>query len=278
MMNRFASCFVLGCVTSTVSAGAACAQNVDFQAFADVLIPDRSVIEVGAGPKFGPDYLGSNDYNLAFNPEVVVKFRYGQVGDSGVSFDLAPDLDFDIGPFIRIVGRRTEEQNEALTGLGDIGRSVELGGFIGVHLDDPGFSARGRYRADVANGHGGSLIDLQATQRLLRRGKFSTAASARITWVDRDYNSTVFGVSEEQSLASGQLDIFDPEGGMRDVRLGLSARYNITDNWVINGSASYGRLVQDAADSPIVDDFGSANQYRMALTLSRSFRFQLPGQ
>lgn len=262
-----------------VWAGAAHAQfEPDLQAITDVLIPDRTIISLGAGPRYSPDYLGSNDYDFDFDPNIRVRLRYATIDEGGLAVDLTPDLDIDIGPFVRIAGGRSEDANEILEGLGRVGRALEVGGFVGVRMPEPGFAARARFRSDVVNGHGGELVDIQVSQRLLRAGDFSTATSFRVTWADDDYTDSFFGITPEQSLASGVLPEFNPGAGFRDVRLALTARYEITEKWAIDSFTTYSRLVGDTADSPLVDDFGTPNQFIVGLRLSRSFRFEIPGQ
>ena len=57
------------------------------------------------------------------------------------------------------------------------------------------------------------------------------------------------------------LKPFDAEGSFKDIGLKLKARYMLWREWNIQATAGYTRLLGDAADSPIVEDHGDANQY-----------------
>ena len=80
-----------------------------------------------------------------------------------------------------------------------------------------------------------------------------------------------FGVSSAQSEKSG-LSPFDAGGGFKNVGITLGLDYVFTDSIGIGGRAQYKRLVGDAADSPIVDDKGSADQFFSGLFLTYRFR------
>ena len=48
---------------------------------------------------------------------------------------------------------------------------------------------------------------------------------------------------------------------MRDVRGWAAAMYHLSQNWHLGAGALYSRLFGDAADSPLVADRGSKNQW-----------------
>jgi len=48
---------------------------------------------------------------------------------------------------------------------------------------------------------------------------------------------------------------------MRDVRGWAAAMYHLSQNWHLGAGALYSRLLGDAADSPLVADRGSKNQW-----------------
>ncbi len=74
--------------------------------------------------------------------------------------------------------------------------------------------------------------------------------------------------------AGGQhlYDVFEPSAGFKDVGITLNAQYEMAEDWFVTGLFSVGRLVGDAADSPIVmSPGGSENQVMIMLGLSRRF-------
>ncbi|MEN1729710.1 MAG: MipA/OmpV family protein, partial [Pseudomonadota bacterium] len=61
------------------------------------------------------------------------------------------------------------------------------------------------------------------------------------------------------------------EGGFNSVEVTLFGNYALNDRWGLFGVVSYQRLLSDAADSPIVDDEGSANQFLAGIGIGYNF-------
>ena len=72
--------------------------------------------------------------------------------------------------------------------------------------------------------------------------------------------STYFGVRASDCAPSG-LPAYSADAGFRNVRLTFGAMVPVTEHWLIGIGVMYMRLVGNAADSPIVDDRGSPNQF-----------------
>lgn len=66
-------------------------------------------------------------------------------------------------------------------------------------------------------------------------------------------------------------DEYDADGGIKDVGVNVAAQYNFTESWGILGALKYNRLLDDAEDSPIVDDQGNENQYFFSVAAVYSF-------
>src|SRR3546814_3703028 len=102
------------------------------------------------------------------------------------------------------------------------------------------------------------------SQRLRLRTEVST------TWADDNYTEAFFGITALQAQRSG-LRQYQSEGGFKDAGLSLALDYSLTDHWGLTGLVGYKRLLGDAADSPLVEDQGSANQLTGGLLLSYKF-------
>jgi MipA family protein len=61
---------------------------------------------------------------------------------------------------------------------------------------------------------------------------------------------------------------FAPASGFKDIGLGANVVHPLGGNWSLTGLGSYARLIGDAADSPLVKDRGTANQFRVGLGIS----------
>ena len=70
-------------------------------------------------------------------------------------------------------------------------------------------------------------------------------------------------------MTSG-YDEYSPGGGFYEANLNLEARYMLNDDWAVLGRAKYGRLLEDAADSPLVKD---KNQPEISIGIVRHLNF-----
>ena len=82
--------------------------------------------------------------------------------------------------------------------------------------------------------------------------------------------SAYFSIDGAESARSG-LDTYNADSGFKDVGLNLMASYKPWEHWGFMGLASYKRLLNDAEDSPVVDDEGDANQYTAGVLVFYKF-------
>ncbi len=236
------------------------------------LTPEETNLSVGLGPEYSPDYFGSDDYEIDPDPVAYVRFKnFSFLDDDGADFGLIGFSNFRFGPTMRIVGKRDEDNNPALTGLGDVGLTFELGGFAAATFVDR-YSVKAKVRHAIDTGHRGLIIDGNATALLFRFGPVSTSVSAQTTWVGNDYADAYFSITPAQSAASG-LPVYDAERGFRDIGGSLNAYVNIGRRWSLNPYVSYKYIFDGIADTPIIDQFGDRNQYAVGIHLMREFSF-----
>lgn len=244
----------------------------DFVGILTYLAPAQTNLSVGVGPEYRPDYFGSDDYEIQPDPQVYVKFRNFVFFDNdGADLALFGFSRFSLGPSIRLVGDRDEDENEALVGLGDIDRTLELGGFIATTFADR-IQVRLKVRQGVVGGHDGLIVDGTGTILLFRTRRLSTSVSGAVTWIDDSYADTFFSVTPEQSLASG-LSQFDANAGFRDVGGSVNAYINLGERWSLNPYAQYRRIFNGIASTPIIAEFGDRNQFTVGFHIMREFQF-----
>lgn len=217
------------------------------------------------GVKTSPAYFGSDEYEAAPTFSLTLEylrlpggFQLGDPAPSGEIYGVRPRFSF------RYLNAREASDHPELTGLEDVDTSVELG--LGL-----GYEARDfRVFADVRNGVIGhhdwaGVLGADAISR--PSDALTLTAGPRVNFGDEGFTDTYFGVTAEAAAASG-LEAYDTNGGVTSVGMELSARYNLSDRWGVEGVAAYDRLVDDAADSPIVG-LGSEDQYELRLGVTR---------
>lgn len=238
------------------------------------LIPQETNLSIGVGPVYEPDYFGSDDYEFNADPQVYVKFRnFVFLDDDGADFGLFGFSRFRFGPSLRIRGRRDQDDNPALQGLGDVGTTFEFGGFVATtFLDRFAFKAKARH--GLKTGHRGTIVDGYLTALLFRAGPVSFSTSGHASWIGDRYADAYFSVTPEQSMASnGVLPVYDVDSGFRDVGGSVNAYINIRDRWSLNPYASYNYIFDDYAETPIISQFGDRHQFTVGFHLMREFTF-----
>lgn len=236
------------------------------------LTPEETNLSIGVGPQYRPDYFGSDDYELGVDPAAYVRFKnFVFLDDDGADFGLIGFSNFRFGPSFRVTGRRDENDNAALNGLGDVGTTFEVGGFAAATFVDR-YSVKFRIRHGLKTGHRGMIVDANATALLFRFGPVSTSVSAQTAWIGDDYADAYFSVDADQSLRSG-LALYDADRGFRDLGGSLNAYINVARRWSINPYLSYRYIFDNFADTPIIGQFGDRNQFVAGFHIMREFRF-----
>ena len=153
--------------------------------------------------------------------------------------------------------------------MGDIDSSAGVGGFIefkaGFWLTDLTIASQ-----DVGNDKDGILITLDAEDTIQISDKLTISPGLSTSWADDEYMQGFFGVTSTQAVQSG-LRRFDTEAGFKDVGIRLHASYALSKRLSLDYQVGYWHLLNDAADSPIVADEGSDNQFRGLIGLLYRF-------
>jgi outer membrane protein len=257
----------LGCAAVALLGGAAAAQEA---------APEPAwKVSLGAGALFKPDYEGSDEYEVDPLPDISISYR-DLVFLRGTTLSanlltmnvLRPDGILQVGPLVRYRFGRDQDDNEALRGLGDVDGSVEAGVFARyrVGLWSTGLSLV----QDIAGGHEGMLGEAFISQDVPLSERLRASLRGSVTWASDDYMNSYFGISPAQAARSGRAP-FDADSGFKDIGLSLGLEYSLSAGWSVGGRIGYIRLLNDAADSPLVDEDGSANQFTAGVSLSYRF-------
>ena len=257
---------------------------------ADAPLPDPNdqsdTFTIGGGAAFIPDYEGSDDYRLI--PAAAVRGRVGGIAFFSRGTYLYADfirrgdnaLEFDLGPIAGVRLNRTGKvKDDAVDALPERDTAIEIGGFAGITyrgLTNP-YDALGFHvdvTTDVGGAHGSTLITptIDFGTPLSRYTYVGLSLSGE--WAGGGYADYYYSISPSGSLASG-LPVFDADGGFKHWRLSLFGNQSIsgdlTHGWSIFGLGLYTHLSGDFADSPIVDERGSASQWFGALGVAYTF-------
>lgn len=238
-------------------------------------------VTTGGGVLVSPTYEGDDESRVSVLPNIQVTYgdRLFASVQEGVGYRVINDPGFKAGPIVRLRFSRDEDGDQAfavngedttdLRGLGDVGTSLEFGGFVETAVGPVTLSAEAR---QAANGHEGFVADFGVKwsgRAFLFGPPVIWSVGPRAKLVDDSFNSAYFGVTPAQSIASG-LPIFDASGGLHSYGVGATAIIPLTqDNtWTAVIVAGFDRLSEDAADSPLVRLRGSRDQASIGVFLS----------
>lgn len=222
-------------------------------------------------------FPGSDELELVVKP--IINFRrpderewLSLPGDSGGPSLIKTDR-FRLGPSVNIVGRRKASDSDVTRGLGDVKTAYEVGAFAEFW---PANFLRTRVEARRGfNGHEGVVVDLSADAVWHPTERLRLTFGPRVSLADDRYMQTYFGVTSAQAFASG-LAAFDARGGLQSASVTTSISYRWSDNWSTIGFAEAGKLVGDAADSPIAKR-GSDDLLTVGVAATYKFAFDRPG-
>lgn len=124
--------------------------------------------------------------------------------------------------------------------------------------------------ADVSDAYAGYRITLGASYNYPITEKLSLNTAIQIAFASDNYNQTYFGVDADNATRSG-LPAYDASSGWKDIGLTFTANYKFNAHWSLMGITGYKRMLETAADSPIIEQEGDENQWIAGLGIS--FRF-----
>ncbi len=234
-------------------------------------------LSLGAAGVYRPEFKGSKDYEFKPLPFVGLRYDRGDyyVALEGGALRANPGAGgfVEAGPVITYErGRKDDIENPTVRRLGEIDAAVNAGVFVRKRFDLAGgqLGVEAEALVDAGKVHEGTLINLGLGYDRALNDRWSVGVSLATTWADRKYMQTYYGVSSAGAVASG-LAPYAAKAGIEKVELSAALRYRISDRWSALAQGGYGRLVDSAADSPIVEREGSANQGQLAFALIYSF-------
>ena len=242
---------------------------------------------IGVGALYLPSYEGSDDYILS--PGGIVRgrvsgFNFYSRGTS-LFLDVVRDapgspVDVEFGPAVNVRLDRTSRIKDAqVRALGEIDTAIEAGGYVGLtkngvfHQYDFA-SVRVAVMHDVADTHDSLVVAPSVEYATPLSRTTLVGASLSAEHVAGQYARTYFGVTPAGAAASG-LAPYTLDGGFKNVRgtllLTQSLSGDLRRGLALFALGSYGRMLGDFKESPIVEDAGDADQWLASVGLSYTF-------
>jgi MipA family protein len=230
------------------------------------LVPGALPNYVGFGIGVANDYVGSDDLAPGGLPLARLSWenRYVTLEGNYLAANVVNHPVLRFGPAGLYRFGRDDVDDHVVDRLPSIDDTIELGGFAGLELvdeEDPRkrFYLSFDYLHDVAGSHGGYVLSASARLWYPLGRATEVGVAVASSYGSEDYMSTFFNISPSAAARSG-LAAYDADDGLRDARVTVMVVQSLSRHWHVGAGILYSRLLSEAADSPIVDDRGSADQ------------------
>jgi outer membrane scaffolding protein for murein synthesis (MipA/OmpV family) len=211
----------------------------------------------GLASEVQPVYDGSRAYRVSGGPDFLVYYRDAAFISSGegigYNFLRGDHYQFGLGVTYDL-GRKEKDDYANLYGMGDIA-AAPVGKLYGSVVLSRKFPLILRFDArQFVGGAQGAVGDAAVYMPLPGSSKrFVMFAGPSITVADHHYLQTLYGVTEQQSLASGHPEYLITHNGTNAAGVGFSATKFVGQHWLINLDCAISQLRGDPAQSPVVE-------------------------
>ncbi len=249
----------------------ACATSAGLVAAACLSAPSASAapesVTLGAAAVIKPKYEGSNEHEVIPIPIIIPKFTENPNDDSAVTavrkrvkFRGLDDIRirvlgserFQIGAVTGYITKRDQDDGDLLKGLGDIDGGLVLGAYSAFTFGAFTFDAAVMEKVTGDDAGPEFRLGIETSRQITER--VSLGIRVGTTIASEDYMQTYFGVTAAQSGRSrAGLPVYTPDGGVKDVFVAVGSTVDLNDRWLLKAGARYGRLLGDAADSPVIE-------------------------
>jgi len=186
----------------------------------------------------------SLDPTLEFGPLVSLHPRRDESGTGGIVDGVG------VAAMLPLVARIRSDT--PLAGMPHVATRVEGGVFLNYYLN-PAWRLTSSVLIGSGNERDGARMAL-GVQRLAVAiaPQHMVSFNAGLTLVNRDYNQSYFGVSENEAWSSGN-PVFRPGGGLKDVHVGARWNWALGPSWMLTTNVQATRLIGNIRHSPLVE-------------------------
>ncbi|RED53841.1 MipA/OmpV family protein [Aestuariispira insulae] len=237
---------------------------------------------VGGGMFVAPDYEGSDEYEGGIMAELGVGYereldpKEGETdyffGLQDASLSLNNGLDLGIARLYRPEGMyrmglglgygggREASDNNDLRGLGDIDDYAEGALTLEYFSPDEAWNGGLTLSQDLSGETSGSTLTGYVGYTFPVADNITLTTAANVVWADDDHMQAYFGISDRQA-SNSIYSRYSAGSGLKSAGVDLTLNWMFAEDWAVIANTGYTRLSGDAADSPIVDQKGSENQF-----------------
>jgi len=245
---------------------------------AAVAVPDW-IVTVGVEARAIPAWPGAADTKFALTGLPLFSIR--KAGTSPDFFGPRDSFGFPVvdlgqiklGPAFQLIWQRSASAYRELNGLGNVGYALQTGGFVD-YWAVPWLRLHGELRQGIGGETGvtGNVF----VDAVVPVDQWRFSAGPRMTVQSAAAVSPYFSITPQQSANSTvsglpMLPVYHAGGGFYSYGAGTQAEYFFNPTWAAHTFIEYERLTGDAANSPLVTQRGSPNQFTLGVGTTYSF-------
>jgi outer membrane protein len=241
-------------------------------------VPDW-IVTIGAEPRAVPAWPGASQSKFGLN--VFPLFSVRKAGTPPEYFGARDSFGFPvldlgpvkIGPAFKLVSQVNPSDYTELHGLAGVHYALQAGAFA-----DYWPVTWLRLHGEVRQGFGGETgvtgdLFLDA---VVPFGQFRWSIGPRITAQSTAALSPYFSITPLESSSSTiaglpRLPVYNVSGGFYSYGAGTQLEYFFNDQWAAHAIVEYERLTDSAANSPLVIQRGSPNQFTFGVGATYAF-------
>lgn len=233
-------------------------------------------LTVGGAGIVAPDFEGGKKYLFSASPIISLgkagpEARFVSRNDN-ISLALIDDGSVRAGLAGKILFDRDGGDADALKGLDPVRWGGEAGGFFEFYPTD-----WLRVRAEARHGiraHNGFVADISADAFHDVTPTIRLSGGPRVSFASADYFDAYYGVNARESTETG-LKRYNPGGGVKSAGVGGAITWKVTDPVTTSLFGEYSRLMGPAADSSLVKQRGSVDQFMVGVSATYRFDFTM---
>ncbi|MDR0746878.1 MAG: MipA/OmpV family protein [Helicobacteraceae bacterium] len=220
---------------------------------------------IGIGVVTKTRYEGSREYTQKAVPVLEMSYKSFFISPlRGIGISIPLSQEFEIAPSISIYSKRPEwemEKRGETASFNDLRAAASISATYRY-----GRIASSAWVLKRLSADDGMLVGLKIGCMNTIGEQWMLNLSVSAEYADKKYNQALFGITPEQS-GEYHFDIYEAKSGFKDIGINASISYRITKTLSISAVGGYKRLLDIAANSPIVKD-GTADQYRVGIIMS----------
>ncbi|MEM5388522.1 MipA/OmpV family protein [Paraburkholderia phymatum] len=233
----------------------------------------------GAGVGSTTEYAGGNNRIVGAVPGMRYVTSGGHLFEwygTYAQYNFGSLTGFQWGPALALRLGRNDVDDPVVAQVHNVDTTLEGGGFVGYeysHVGDVPYRLRGEITVVTNAGvvYSGARVSLNTSAWFPVHARIFIGGGLGATWVSGGFNETYYGVTAQDAAKSG-LPAYTPGGGLNQITSWVAAIYQISPSWYAGAMVYYQRLMDDAANSPIVTQRGTRNQITYGVGIAYAFR------